>query len=137
MSHSFSESELEAYLDEALSPSEMAAVEERVRADPQLARQLSAIHARRDAGVHTLGEIWRRHRISCPTREQLGSFLLDASPAEQAGYIRFHVDTLGCRLCRANLDDLHRQQQEAADVVAVRRTRYFQSSAGYLRRKRT
>ncbi len=131
----FTDSELEAYLDEALRPDEMAAVEQALRADDELARRLAATNARRDAGVHTLGEIWRRHRVSCPTREQLGSSLLGALPAEIADYITFHVEKVGCRFCKANLDDMKRQQQEAAEAAVSRRSKYFQSSAGYLRRK--
>ena len=93
----------------------------------------AAINARRDAGIHSLGEIWRRHRVSCPGREQLGSFLLQVLPEDHANYIRFHLETTGCRVCQANLDDMRRQQEEAEEVAAFRRTRYFQSSAGYLR----
>jgi hypothetical protein len=131
----FTESELEAYLDEALRPDEMAAIEQELRASEELSKRLAAINGRRDAGVHTLGEIWRRHRISCPTREQLGSLLLGALTAEDEDYIRFHVEKVGCRFCRANLDDMKRQQQEAADAAVSRRSKYFQSSAGYLRKK--
>jgi hypothetical protein len=131
----FTESELDAYLDEALTPSEMAVVEEQLRENPELARRLSAINARRDAGVHTVGEIWRRHRVSCPARDQLGSYLLDALPSEIATYVHFHLEVVGCRVCRANLLDMRRRQEETEKVVIVRRTRYFQSSAGYLRRK--
>jgi hypothetical protein len=136
MSPKFTPSELDAYLDEALSPEEMARIEQTLREQPDLVRQLSAVNARRDAGVHSLGEIWRRQRVSCPTREQLGSYLLGVLPPEHAEYLQFHIDKVGCRFCRANLDDMRRQQQEAADVVVTRRTRYFQSSAGYLRGNR-
>jgi hypothetical protein len=45
------------------------------------------------------------------------------------------VEVLGCRYCQANLADLQSQQAEATQVVRTRRQRYFQSSAGYLRRK--
>lgn len=130
----FSEAELEAYLDEALAPEELARIEQALRRRPELVRQLAAINARRDAGVHTIGEIWRRHRISCPTREQLGSFLLGTLGRKAADYLEFHIETVGCRFCRANLDDLRRQQAEAEPVAAERRTKYFQSSAGYLPR---
>src|SRR6187455_3449325 len=82
MSLRYTTSELEAYLEEALSPEEMATIEKAIRAKPELARQLSEINGRRDAGLHTLGEIWRRHRVSCPTREQLGSHLLGVLSAE-------------------------------------------------------
>jgi anti-sigma factor RsiW len=132
MSHHLTTSELEAYLDEALSPEEMAGVERALRKQPELADRLAAINARRDAGVHSLGEIWRRQRISCPTREQLGSYLLGALASEHADYIAFHIERTGCRFCRANVDDMKRYQQEGAEVAATRRTKYFQSSAGYL-----
>ncbi|MFV1966921.1 MAG: hypothetical protein ACC628_15960 [Pirellulaceae bacterium] len=133
MANEYTQSELEAYVDEALSPEDMASLERAIREQPDLIQRLAAINTRRDAGVHTLGEVWRRFRVSCPTREQLGSFLLEAHDAKQIEYIRFHIEKTGCRFCRANLDDMKRQQDEAAEVVVTRRSKYFQSSAGYLR----
>lgn len=133
MKPKFTERELEAYLDEALAPAEMAAIETQLRQSPELLEQLATVNSRRDAGMHSLGEIWRRHRISCPTREQLGSFLLGVLEQDDADYIQFHIDTVACRACHANLDDLKRRQAESKDSVVVRRRRYFDSSAGYLR----
>jgi len=134
MPRPFTQSELEAYLDEALPPDDMARVEAELRKRPELAKKLTAINGRRDAGVHSLGEIWRRYHVSCPSREQLGSFLLGAVGDEQADYVTFHVEQVGCRVCRANLADLRAQQEESTEVAVVRRRKYFQSSAGYLRR---
>ncbi|MFC1757975.1 hypothetical protein ACFL2H_04310 [Planctomycetota bacterium] len=128
----FTQAELEAFLDEALSPAEMSEIESQLRSDPELGVQLRAIHGRRDAGVHSLGEIWRRHRVSCPDRETLGSYLLGILSDEQSEYIQFHVESVACRLCGANLEDMQTQQKEAADSAETRRTRYFQSSAGYV-----
>lgn len=128
--------DLEAYLDEVLSASEMSAVEAAIRANPELLKQLAAINGRRDAGLHSVGEIWRRHRLSCPTREQLGSYLLGVLDGEHADYIAFHLQQIACRLCQANLEDLQRQQQESGEAVQTRRTKYFQSTAGHLRRDR-
>jgi hypothetical protein len=130
------QADLQAYLDEALSPAEMTAVEGELRQRPELLQQLSAINARRDAGVHSVGEIWRRQRLSCPSREQLGSYLLGALDPGHAEYIDFHLQKIGCRYCLANLEDLRRQQQETAETVQTRRTKYFESTAGQLRRKR-
>ena len=127
------QNDLDAYLDEALPPEEMARVEQALRENPELGRQLVAINSRRDAGVHSLGEIWRRHRLSCPSREQLGSYLLDVLPDDLADYIGFHLKVVGCRYCQANLADLERQEAESPDAVQTRRQKYFQSSAGYLR----
>ena len=134
MARHLSESDLEAYLDEALAPAEMAEVESQLRQSPELLKLLSSINSRRDAGVHSLGEIWRRHRVSCPTREQMGSYLLGVLDEEQAGYIRFHIDVIGCRLCHANLEDLRQRQAESDEMIVVRRRKYFDSSAGYLNR---
>lgn len=129
------QADLEAYLDEALPADDMVEIEKLLRDDRELMRQLVAIHARRDSGVYSLGEIWRRHRLSCPTRQQLGNFLLGIAPEAMAHYIAFHLDVVGCRYCRANVTDLEIQQSEAQEAAQTRRHRYFQSSAGYLGRK--
>jgi len=128
-----SQSDLEAYLDEALPPDEMARLEKALRKDHELLRRLSAINTRRSAGAHSLGEIWRGGRMSCPSREQLGSFLLGALPDEAADYVGFHLEVIGCRYCLANIADLKNQQAERCEDVQTRRRRYFQTSAGYLR----
>jgi hypothetical protein len=133
MPTAFRQSDLEAYLDESLPAEEMAAIERALREDRSLMQQLASVHSRRNAGVHSLGEIWRRHRISCPTREQLGGYLLETLPEELADYIAFHLETVGCRYCQANLRDLQLQMAEDQKVVETRRRRYFQSSAGYLK----
>jgi hypothetical protein len=134
MSETLRQSDLEAYLDEALPSAQMAEVELALRRDPQLTSRLAMINSRRDAGIHTLGEIWRRNRLTCPTREQLGSFLLGVLADDLAGYIRFHLEDVGCRICLANRADLEAQQHESV-AAKTRRRRYFQSSAGLLRRE--
>ncbi len=134
MAASFSQSDLEAFLDEALPAEEMVRIEKRLRQDPALARRLAAINGSRDAGIHSVGAIWRRHRLSCPTREQLGSYLLGILPQETAAYVRFHLELVGCRSCQANRNDLERQQAEGRTAIQSRRRKYFQSSAGYLRK---
>lgn len=136
MSLRFTPSELEAYLEEALAPEEMATIEKAIRSQPSLARQIAEINGRRDAGLHSLGEIWRRHRVSCASREQLGSHLLGILNPDHSRYITFHIEIVGCRVCRANLEDLQLLQDESAEMTDSRRKKYFQSSAGYLRRKK-
>jgi hypothetical protein len=138
---SYSTADLSAYLDEALPAETMAAIEEALRRDPKLCNELAQIIARRDSGVHSLGDVWRRHRLTCPSREQLGSFLLGILEGDESAYIKFHVDTIGCRCCQANLADLKTQHVEAAQDAAAksasaRRRKYFQSSAGHLQSAR-
>lgn len=131
----YTQAEFEAYLDEALSPADMAAMEATLRSRPEMLQQLAAINARRDAGIHSLGDVWRRNRLSCLSREQLGSHLLGALDEEQNHYVTFHLQTIGCRFCQANYEDLRREQQETNDTAQKRRSKYFQSSAGHLRKK--
>lgn len=126
------DSDLEAYLDEALPAADMAVIELALRQDKSLLGRLSSINARRDTGVHSLGEVWRRGRLTCVTREQLGAYLLGALDNGHASYVKFHVETVGCRYCQANLADLREQQSGAGEATTKRRRKYFQSSAGYL-----
>jgi hypothetical protein len=130
------DAQLEAFLDEALPADAMAAIEDALRSDEALAGRLAATIGRRDAGVHTLGAIWRRNRLTCPSREELGSYLLGVLDAGHAEYIRFHLETIGCRCCAANLEDLRGEEAASESTESQkRRTRYFQSSAGHLGRK--
>ena len=125
--------DLEAYLDESLSPGKSAELEQALRDQPELVEQLATIAGQRDAGVHSLGAIWRRQRLSCPTREQLGSFLLGVLEPGHADYLQFHLDEIGCRYCNASLDDLRQQHASASQQeTESRRSKYVQSSAGYL-----
>ena len=50
---------------------------------------------------------------------------------DSAEYIRFHLETIGCRYCQANLADLAAASQPD-EAPVQRRRRYFQTSAGYL-----
>ena len=124
--------QLAGYLDDALSEAETAQVEQALRESEPLRRQLRTLVQERDRGEHSLGAIWRRQRLSCPSREQLGNYLLGVLEEEYLRYIRFHLDTIGCAFCQANLSDLQAQQQETAATVQQRRQRYFKSSARLL-----
>lgn len=125
--------ELEAFLDEALPAELMSALERQLRDEPGLRARLAALCADRDAGQHSLGAIWRRYGLTCFDRPRLGSYLLGILPAAEADYLKFHVGVVGCRVCGANLADLEAQQRDLPESADRRRTRYFQSSAGYLR----
>ena len=123
---------LAGYLDDALSEPDIAKIEQELRSSDLLRQQLRTILLERDRGEHSVGAIWRRHRLSCPPREQLGSFVLGVLEDDVQDYIQFHIQTIGCAYCMANLADLQLQQQNADDQVKKRRKRYFQTSAGLL-----
>jgi hypothetical protein len=130
----FQKAELEAYLDEALPVEAMAQIEQTLRGDRRLVEQLATILAERDSGACSLGEIWRRHRLSCPSRQELHAYRLGALGADIAAYVRFHLEAIGCRYCEANLADLDNRQVEPSEASEARRRKCFQSSAGHLRR---
>ncbi|MCC9601155.1 hypothetical protein LOC67_11420 [Stieleria sp. JC731] len=130
----FSDAELIAFLDESLSEARSSLLENHLRDDAKLRERLVTVSGRESAGLHTLAAVWQRKRLSCPSREDLGQHLLGILSEEQAGYIDFHIETVGCRFCVANLEDLKSAALEA-DKGATRRRKYFQTSAGYLRKK--
>jgi hypothetical protein len=124
--------QLAGYLDDALSDVETAQVEMALRQSEPLRQQLLHLMRERDRGEHSVGAIWRRQRLTCQSRGQLGSYLLGVLDPELGDYIQFHLQTIGCSYCLANLADLKTQQQEATAPVQERRRRYFDSSAALL-----
>jgi hypothetical protein len=120
-----------AYLDESLTSEKMAELEAAIRTDEALRQRLAELISRRESGVHSVGDIWRRNRLSCPSREELGSYLLGAMLDEAADYVRFHMEVIGCRYCQANLEDLRETQVQPTSKE--RRKRIFQSSVGRIR----
>ena len=135
MSLDFTPADLEAYLDEELAPEVMAQIENALKANTEIAQELVAINTRREAGVHSIGGVWRKNRLSCPTRDQLGSYLLGAMTKEVKAYVQFHLEVVGCRFCQASIGDLEAQQDDNTEEATTRRERYFQTSAGYLRKE--
>ena len=129
---SMSDADLQAYLDDTLTEVRSMEIELAVRADTVLAERLAHCIRQRDSGVHSVGEIWRRHRLSCPSRETLQLFLLRQLPADQERFLQLHLITLGCVYCLSNLEDLRKatNQPELADP---RRQRYYRQSVARLR----
>ncbi|WP_413432519.1 hypothetical protein [Crateriforma spongiae] len=127
----FTDAELAAFLDEALPPSRSAELEHHLRTDAALRHRLTEVTGRQSAGLHTIGGIWRRNRLSCPDRSELGQYILGTLDEERADYIRFHLEQVGCRYCAANLADLEAAAAGGEETVR-RRTKYFQTSVGHL-----
>ncbi len=130
---------LASYLDEALPVEQMIEIEARLREEPGLRDRLAGIIEGQDYRLHQLGAIWRRHRLSCPDREEWSQFLLGVLPQEAVDYFRFHLEEMCCGYCSANLDDLRSAQQatqELDQAVQQRRRRIFETSAGRVNRDR-
>lgn len=129
---SWTDREIIAWLDERLSAARMAELEQQLRIDEVLRNRVAAMIRHRDQGGNTVGEIWQRSQLSCPTRTELGGYLLGTLSEQASQYIEFHLMTVGCRLCQANLSDLE-EQSTSATAAPARRKRFFESSAGLLR----
>ncbi len=123
---------LRAWLDESLPQGQMATLELQLRDSPELRRRVARLLAAGDLGAHSVGAIWRRNRVSCPTREQWGMSLLGVLPREWQDYLDFHLQQAGCRYCEATLEDL-RAADQASEPAVRRRRRYLASAAGQLK----
>lgn len=127
----WTDQELASWLDERLPAERMSSLEQQLRTDESLRTRLGRLIQHRDQGGHSVGEIWYRGRLSCPGRSELGGYLLRTLPPEVTDYLEFHLFTVGCRLCQANLQDLQ-EQSDSRGETSVRRRRFFESSAGLL-----
>lgn len=127
------EAELSAWVDEELSEESMIRIELLLRQSEELRTRLALLISERDQGAVTVGDVWRRHRLSCPSRHELGSFLLDALTKPYTQYIQFHLEIIGCTKCQANLADLQSQSPDSIESTQ-RRQRIFASSVGQLRK---
>ncbi len=96
---------LSGYLEDSLNDAETAVIEKALRDSEPLRRLLRTLMLERDRGEHSIGAIWCRHRLSCPTREQLGSYILGALEPGLQDYIDFHLNTVACAFCSANHAD--------------------------------
>jgi len=110
----FTREQLHAYLDDALPDAETAKIEQALRDSEVVRKQLQQAREERERGEHSLGAIWQRERLSCLSREQWTSYLHDLLEPEHREYAEFHLNTIGCATCRANLDDIRERQTQNA-----------------------
>ena len=80
----------------------------------------------------TIARVWRDRRLSCLKRSTIGSYLLGVLEEPWQSYTAFHLETIKCLMCRANLADLaaETEQQPPQDLAE----KMFQSSVGFLSR---
>ncbi len=82
-----------------------------------------------EAFENLLTDIWEYHRFSCPKRSTIGGYLLQTLDDAWQRYVDFHLNVLGCRFCRANLEDL---QSETAEHAQQLHARIMESTVGFL-----
>jgi hypothetical protein len=123
---------LRAYLDDALGDADSAQVEQALRGSEDLSRQLKDLMQTRDRGEHSVGAVWRRRQLTCPSREEMGSYLLEALDEARTAYIKFHLETVGCPYCQANRDDLADKDRESPPKQEKAR-KIFESGSRHLK----
>jgi RNA polymerase sigma factor (sigma-70 family) len=79
-----------------------------------------------------LTDLWESQRLSCPKRSTIGSYLLETLDPAWHNYVDFHLNVLGCRFCRANLEDLRSRTTEAGQKQLY--ARIMESTVGFLSR---
>jgi len=79
-----------------------------------------------------LTDLWEYYRFSCPKRNTIGAYMLGTLEPDWQQYVDFHLNLLGCRFCRANLDDL--QSQSQATRQEAFQARIMESTVGFLHR---
>ena len=79
-----------------------------------------------------LTDLWENYRFSCPKRNTIGAYMLGTLEPDWHQYVEFHLHTLGCRFCRANLDDLQNQSRETQQEAF--QARIMESTVGFLHR---
>ena len=125
----FTNEELLAYIDERLPAGRATQLERQLRLSTPLLPRVVQLMQAVEHGEVTLGAMWRRGRWSCPPRAVWAGYLTGRLGDGLSQYLRFHLETAGCRLCEASVRDLDRSgTMEGEDRVQ----KIFQSSAGAL-----
>ena len=83
------------------------------------------------ASASMITEVWEAQRPTCPKRSTIGKLMLGTLEGKWKGYVHFHVNELGCRFCRANLEDLQKQTDEAPRAI---HERVMHSTVGFFRK---
>ena len=82
-------------------------------------------------GDSMVTEVWEEQRLTCPKRSTIGRYLLGTLEPRWQELVDFHLNRLGCRFCRANLDDLQKKTREDSAVV---RDRILHSTIGFFKK---
>lgn len=127
---SFTDEDLLAYLEERLPVADSHRMEETLRNNEPVRQRLAHLIEQQDQGEHSVGEIWRRSRASCPARTVWAAWLAGRLGDAMAQYLKFHLEQIGCRHCQANVDDL--QSAESHEISEGRTRKFFETSIGRL-----
>jgi RNA polymerase sigma-70 factor (ECF subfamily) len=79
-----------------------------------------------------IAQVWQEYRPSCPKRNTIGAYHLGTLEPEWKDYIGFHLHTLGCQFCLANLKDIEEQnKQKDSSKLCLK---IMESTVGFLKK---
>jgi len=79
-----------------------------------------------------LTDIWKLQRFSCPKRSTIGAFYLGTLDKDWCEYVDFHINTIGCGFCIANLEDLRTENEKKQDTQL--QARIMESTIGFFQK---
>jgi RNA polymerase sigma factor (sigma-70 family) len=79
-----------------------------------------------------LTDIWKLQRFSCPKRSTIGAFFLGTLDKDWHEYANFHINTIGCQFCLANLEDIKSENAKNKDTRL--QVRIMESTVGFLQK---
>ncbi len=85
--------------------------------------------------TNLLTTVWEAMRPSCPKRTTLGKYTLRILPDDWNDFVKYHVETLGCTFCNANLVEL--ETTSISSDFEIQRDRLFSSTIGFLARSQS
>lgn len=78
----------------------------------------------------SLEALWEDNLFTCLKRSTLGAFEYDLLDPDLASYVAFHLTTLGCPYCHANMEDMKTQSEGLPEL----REKIFTTSTPFLRK---
>ncbi|MCS6975650.1 MAG: hypothetical protein NZM31_01400 [Gemmatales bacterium] len=130
------EQDLIDHVEEALPPHKASVIEKAIRESEELMAILNALILARSGEEHSVGAIWERHRLSCPTRDQLSNYLVRAMSDEALTYIAFHLEDVDCPYCQAELEELKNAKQQGKKARGERARKTYHEGVALLSSQR-
>jgi len=105
----YSREYIHAHIDGALSQEETDAFDLEAQVNSELRGQIRAVQSEFDYHNHTVGSLWRRNQLTCPSDQDIADYLrggLAIINPEIADYVQFHLTSIRCIYCISTAAEL-------------------------------
>jgi len=124
------------YLEGLLDREERERVEQRVRSSRKDREFFESLRREVEARNLSISLVWKEERITCPHRDVLEAYHYGSLRDDEADYIAFHVERIGCPYCAANLEDIASGDKPLSDKkIRGARDELLRSTTYFLRRR--